>query len=296
MEKFSNWRDKGTGISPFLPLPEPPAGLFTRLRGLLMGPAIFVVKAPLLLLFYILSHIVAVPAVLGLGIRFFFGITKTVVAADGIRQLKTAEIDAQKPAAGDFVIANYATPLDALIVAANAKTSWTNIVVLVPDSNGSVYSYSPWSFASHAFGKIGTGTGLIVTDLLAYKDRLVILFVEGTPSNNKAVLPFAKITVPAKGYNFKTVSLKVAPASLAVPIPSVSQLGYFYGLISALSRPTSVRIKIFNHGKTDRPSFDWNLSKSAFKLDSFNLIGEDLDMAAKKKFYSYFVDHKLKNE
>lgn len=296
MEKFSNWRDKGTGISPFLPLTEPAPGLFSQLRALLTGPVVFLVKAPSLLLFYILSHILAIPAVLGFIVQFFFGIKKTVVAAEGIRQLKTAEIDAQRPTIGDFVVVNYATPIDALIVAANSRASWKNTVVLVPDANGSIYSYTPWSFASHAFGKIGSGSGLIVTDMLAYKDKLVLLFIEGTPSNNKAVLPFANITVPAKGYHFKTVSLKVAPASLAVPIPTVSQFGYFYGLLTAISKATSVRIKIFDHGKTDRTLFDWNLSKGAFKLDSFNIIGGDLDIAAKQKFYSYFVNHKLKNE
>lgn len=61
MEKFSKWRDPGTGIQPFLPAKatNPPNILYTLLQTYILGPPLFIVKTvlcSLLILVNIVGH------------------------------------------------------------------------------------------------------------------------------------------------------------------------------------------------------------------------------------------------
>lgn len=155
MEKFSNWRDKATGISPFMPIPFPNSTqnkgntsnnkYSTKFNKFIYQLVLFFTKLPLFLTklpFFIIASILY--AITGLHIflrfvfTFLFGFAPIRYAVDGIKSSQVEKLRSYEPQRGDLIIANYSSPLDGYIIASIAQT--TNIIILVPDKTGTYFS------------------------------------------------------------------------------------------------------------------------------------------------------------
>lgn len=296
MEKFSNWRDKGTGISPFMPTPEQ-ATLF-----MIVPKAIaFLMKMPIFVLALGVYFLLPFPAIGRFIIFVLFGFRNYDLTVDGVKKSRTDEINATKPTVGDFVVVNYQSPIDGLILAALSNANWSKIAILIPNKEGELYQYSIWGLIRYTLStNIGVPTSTIkIGNYSSLKDKLVFCFIEGTPSNNKSILPFMDsfVAIPKAAFNFKTLILKIQPGYLTTPLPIVSKRRYFVRLLTNLSKNSSIRAKIFKHAPTEsKDTFDFRLLKHCFEVGQLNLIGQDLNINQKINFYNYYIDHKVKKQ
>lgn len=291
MEKFSNWRDKGTGISPFMPVDSQPLGIAGRALQLLL----VVAKLPIFVVVY-LGYLTICPfaSVANFLVVTLFGFRKVEVTADGVKKSRSKEVDAQRPGPNDVVVVNYVSPIDPLILASIAKVSWRNIYFLIPDNSGDLYEYSAWGAAKQALSPSAENALLStekVTDLSRYSSKLVYIFAEGTTSNNRSILPF--MGVPAieglshgnNKFTFKTVLLKISPNSFTTPLPLHSLSGYLFSLLANISGKSGVRAKIFTH----QNGIDLVASKRSFELNQLTSVGNELDILLKEAFHSQYL-------
>lgn len=291
MEKFSNWRDKGTGISPFMPVPVPRSASS-------MASLFFLLRLPVIILTGLLYVVFPIQIVAKFITLVLLGFNRYDLSVEGVRRSKIDVIESLRPSVGDFVVTNYTSPLDGFFLAGLSNTFWYKIVLLVPDEKGELYEYSIWSFFWLTLSKdIGVPRLKVKADYSKYTNKLVFLFAEGTPSNNKALLSFVPNIppVPAKlGFKFKTIALRIFPPYLTTPIPVVSPLSYLYQVISHYDRNSYIRAKIINHDRSlygDRYIIDE--ASASFELAQLNVISKDLGIQEKRKFYSYFVDYQV---
>lgn len=280
MEKFSTWRDKGTGISPFMPAEN----VKGPLQKYITGPLLLLVKLPAFFILYSLS-LIAPKAVIRLLLSLF--VSAIDVLVEGVRKLKSAEIDKFKPTINDCIVSNYVSPLDVLLLFSISTASLGQTVVVIP-SNGELYSYSVWQFVLESFTTLINGQKLTNFDTL--KDKLVLFFPEGTPLNNKAVLPFSK--TPEKlfsmaNFNYKTVVLRVYPNSITLPVPYLSKFGYLLKTLG-LARGF-VKVKIVP------ATLKYTLAQAKLVFPENGLNFVDLGLDAKKRFFAYYSDYALAN-
>lgn len=251
MEKFSNWRDKGTGIAPFVPQSYPKLTLKFPLQLLVL-----VIKLPFFLIIFPLILLNFYP-IKQFAVKFLFNF----------------KFQSPKFEKNDFIITNYSSPLTLFL---------TNGILLIPDSNGVLFQYSSLQFLCHAFGSDIKGKE--VTDISKFKGKTVFCFIEGTSTNNKAVLKF--IPLNAKyvfdGFKLKSLIIKIQPGHFNLPLPA-SSIGFFYHLL--INGPSNIITKLVTHMK-----FDLDLSKTAFK--NTNLHPVNLTVSDKQEFYRYYLNRK----
>lgn len=284
MEKFSGWRDRGTGISPFMPQALPTfkknilASIFYKLP-------LFFLKLPFFIIAAILYTITGFTSILSFVFSVLFGFSTIEYSVDGIKRSQLDQLATYKPRKGDLIVANYISPMDGYFFALLSGTS--NIVILVPDKSGDLYQYSPSSLSDSTFA---FAVGSKVEDISKFKRKIVFLLLEGTPSNNKAILPFVKLNpkYSFEDFTIKSLVLKISPSYFTLPIPNIGKLQYFFELITSINRK-NLRAKVY---KFD--SFNLSKIRNSFELNSLASVSGDLDIDSKNKFVRYYVDHSFK--
>lgn len=287
MEKFSTWRDKATGISPFMPVETPK----TPLRKYVVDPVLVAVKLPLFVVLYYLSFLAPKP-ITRFVLATLFGISQIDVLVDGVRKLKTDEINRNRPGVNNVVVQNFVSPFDVfLLFSISNVSSLSSIAVLVPH-DGALYRFTPWQTVQLCFGGLDGAThGTKVTKYFdELKNKLVVLLPEQTPSNNRAVLPFAAVPsalFEMPSFTTKTVVLRMYPNSLALPVPHMTPFQY---LVKMLSLPASsfVKVKIVPHAKGSLA-----LAKLDFADNGLSTV--ELGLAQKRDFYAYYKSYALTN-
>lgn len=292
MEKFSNWRDKGTGISPFMPTVQTNSSALSKIY-IIPKCLLLMVKLPIFLLACIVYSVVPSQTISRFIAFVLFGLRKYDLTVEGIKRTRLNEIESAKPKVNDLVVVNYVSPIDALLVYIISNASLRDIAFLIPNSKGQLYEYSIVSFFNHTFSnEFGNETSkILVKDLSKYKNKLVYVFLEGTPSNNKAVLPFISIShveIPAF-FSIKTLVLKLQPAQFTLSIPILSRSAYLRNLMTNVNKNSLLKAKLYN-----LESFDIKEIKKSFELTSLNLIGNNLSITEKQNFYAYYINHEVK--
>ncbi|KAH3660172.1 hypothetical protein OGAPHI_007377 [Ogataea philodendri] len=292
MEKFNDWRDKGTGISPFMPIPPPNSSVVVKyIAGpvfalLKLGPA--VVLGLLLTITWPVSFLFK--PLLRLFLLLIFNVSEVEFTADGVKRSNTKQINAKRPKNGQIVFVNFSSPLDSLVLFLSSTSSST--VFLFADSKGNLRQLSglidSFKFAlSQPIIYPASDKG--ISDLSKYKSKVVFIFAEGTTSNNRGVLAFPDIdftSIVAKkdSFHFRAVSIKSTPSSLiSTPIPQ-SLSSFMYGLLSHLSYDVKYKLKVF-----DLP--DLKPATIREKLSNFGtlkLTGQDLDINKKLSFITTY--------
>ncbi|KAJ4520509.1 Lysophosphatidic acid:oleoyl-CoA acyltransferase 1 [Exophiala dermatitidis] len=247
MEKFSQFRDKGSGIAPFLPIPTEPAGIRLPFHIFL-----FVCRVPLLLLFSISYFLVLqwMPiGVLGrkaslwciLGIP---GIWWVDLQIDGVKKGSLAKNSASIPRAGSVIASSSTSPIDSLYLSAIFDpifaASYPNTRLVEP--------ISLFTAVCRAFSypKLNPSIRAKLVDLETYikqnPNRIVVVFPECTTSNGRGILPMSPslLTVPPRTKVFP-VSLRYTPNDISTPVPHA----YFTFLWNLCSKPSHcIRIRI----------------------------------------------------
>ncbi|KPI37377.1 putative lysophosphatidic acid:oleoyl-CoA acyltransferase [Cyphellophora attinorum] len=249
MEKFSQFRDKGSGIAPFLPIPTEPAGIYLPFHIFL-----YVCRVPLLLFFSIayFAFLQFLPfGVIGrkgplwciLGIP---GIWWIDLAIDGVKKGSLAQHSARLPKPGSIIAASYNSPIDALYLAAIFDPIYA---ACYPNTRQvqplTLFQATLRAFASPASQQKPSASATLV-DLSTYvaqnPSRILVLFPESTTSNGRGVLPLSPALLSTTSKTkIHPVHMRYTPADITTPIP------HSYGtfLWNLCSKPTHcIRIRI----------------------------------------------------
>lgn len=284
MEKYSTWRDKGTGIAPFIPLSFPKSAV----SKYVIDPLLIAVKFPLFVFLYWFS-VIAPKTCVNAIFTLLFGFS-TDILVEGVRKLNKVEIAKAVPEKNTMVIANFASPLDIFVIYLTSNVSSLNSVLAILPIDNALYMLTPWQLAWFCFKPINHkyGTRLTSQNEDVLKNKLVVVFPEGTASNNRALLSFSPAVEPIfalKGFSHQTVLLLWYPNCVSLPIPIVSFMQYLFRLFTLTSNPL-VKVKITPHAQGSLKA-----SKLAYQDNGINFV--DLGVSEKMKFFEYYQSQAL---
>ncbi|PNS15249.1 hypothetical protein CAC42_8250 [Sphaceloma murrayae] len=283
MEKYGAFRDKGSGIAPFFPVPTQPSGLslpFHAFLAFIRVPLLVGVSLTYFLLFSwlpigSLGKKAALWCILGTP-----GIWWVDLQVDGVKRGMLGKNSSRLPHPGSVIVSSFTSPIDALYLAAIFDPLFTRSF----SGTRQVQQISLWQaiFDALSLASRDPPIGVRLVDVSALlrenPDRCIAIFPECTTSNGRGILPFSPsvLTTPEKTKIFP-ISLKYTPADITTPLPG-SYITFIWNLCS---RPThTIRVRIaeatYNTSASSkrtlqaprRPSYETNL------LDDLNHIGE----------------------
>lgn len=294
MEKFSNWRDKGTGIAPFLPPPVPASSKVS----VVLNVAWYSVKMVLLLPIMALVMVTGDKFWHRFIYRVLYGLREEIVVVG----VKKREVVPWKhyPLRNNVYVCNSSSPWDVLLLGLIAEGP---AMFLVPNA-GTLYRMNADQYYSYALaGSLDAKLfGKEITSFNDCRGYVCFMFLEGTCSNGKSVLPF-EITskqlgeflygkdendVPVKErINIFTVQLRLN-SSIVTPL-AIGRREFF---LRSIIKSVKAKIKI-----SHEPYSAKNLDSIRAKLmddDKYKLVSKSLGIEAKRKFVSEFnKKHKL---
>ncbi|BCR89319.1 lysophosphatidic acid acyltransferase LOA1 [Aspergillus chevalieri] len=248
MEKFSQFRDRGSGIAPFLPIPAQPSGYQLPLRVFL-----FFFRLPLFVFvcftyFAILQWfpigslgkkaslwcILGVPSIWWIDLQI-----------DGVRKGSLSrQQQARLPGPGSIIASSFTSPIDAVYLAAIFDPIFT---ASYPNTRQVEHiSLLQAILRSFAQPRVSPSPGTRMVDfstlLQKYPNRPIVTFPECTTTNSRGILPLSHslLGAPAQTKIFP-VSLRYTPVDVVTPLPGT----YLSFLWTLLSRPTHcIRVRI----------------------------------------------------
>lgn len=309
MERYTQWRDKATGISPFLPVlhtnvigvSETPVGnvIKTAKLDVLFSIILFTLKivlvAPFVILSIVLSFVFGERKISGLN-RFILLITGLTSYELTIQNLKAKNLNKSfYPNKNEVYLVNFSSPLDFFLLSILSNDEF---VILVPNSKGNLQILTSWNFIKKSLSGYEQDDGTNPIDYTKLENKIVYIFPEGTTSNGKAILPFAltqtkfdefisKLNQDKKTHKIKTIGIKYYPSTLVTPL-KYSTFGYIYKLLTLLSYSGKIRINIPNELNAQ----DTNLAKirqSFTNNGKFKLVSSELNIDSKIKFIENYV-------
>ncbi|CAG7555825.1 unnamed protein product [Fusarium equiseti] len=248
MEKYSQFRDRATGIAPFLPVSTPVSAVATFTHA-----ALFLFRLPFFityflgyfLFFYFLPLPVIFRKVALWGLMAIPGIWWVDLQLDGVKRGTLADQPRERfPHPGSVIAANFSSPVDAIYLAAIFDPIFT---ISYPETRrvqrvsllGAVLAaLSPVQTAPPQNAKL-----VDIKDLLdSNPGQVIAVFPECGTTNGKAILPFSPsiLQTPADVHIFP-VSIRYTPSDVTTPVPGK----WFRFLWDLLSRPTTcIRVRI----------------------------------------------------
>ncbi|KAI1375067.1 hypothetical protein F4677DRAFT_446578 [Hypoxylon crocopeplum] len=251
MEKYSQFRDRGSGISPFIPS-STPRSTFSRF----LHTAVFLFRLPLFLsysavFFVVLDHLPSfiIPQFARklllwtlLGIP---GIWWVDLQLDGVKRGSLSQQPSSRfPNARAIIAAQFTSPIDALYLAAIFDPIFTisypntRKVQRVSLLRAILLALSPPTLAAPSGKKLTTLRALVEQN----PHRVIAVFPEMSTTNGKGILPFSPslLSAPADAQIFP-ISIRYTPPDITTPVPGA----YVSFLWNLLSRPTHlIRVRI----------------------------------------------------
>ncbi|OUM51555.1 hypothetical protein BVG19_g658 [[Candida] boidinii] len=316
MEKFSDWRDKATGISPFMPIPKPKGSIVINN---IIKPITFIIKLPILIIlsifFIFFNNILTIKPIrdfflFNLILKFIFNIKDIEVIVEGVKKSNLKLINDKKPEINDICILNYSSPFDAVAFSLISKSN--KIVYLLSDKNGNLMKFNSLFnfFKFTAFNQNINDEdsticdGGILKDVSELRGKTACVFFEGTPSNNKSILYPNKnlfdikrfkstATTDGSPFTLKLVSITCSPY-LTTPLPrSVGK--YLYDQMVEGSS-CGYKMKIFEETSLDISKLTWlQVREKLSQSGRLKLVGSELGIESKKKFFDAFKKGKKIN-
>ncbi|KAK5165037.1 hypothetical protein LTR04_001449 [Oleoguttula sp. CCFEE 6159] len=248
MEKYSQYRDRGSGIAPFFPVPSQPSGVAIPLHIFL-----FVLRLPILLTvtlsyFFVFAWLpigslgkkAALWLILGTP-----GIWWIDLQIDGVKKGSLAKHHQNRlPQPGSIIASSFTSPIDSLYLAAIFDPIFTASY----PSTRQLQRISLFGAMLRALlpPQPSPPLGAKLTDLAvllrAHPDRCVVVFPECTTTNGRAILPFSPslLSAPPRAKIFP-ISLRYTPGDITTPLPGA----YFSFLWNLCSKPTHcIRVRI----------------------------------------------------
>ncbi|KAJ5616593.1 hypothetical protein N7537_001707 [Penicillium hordei] len=247
MERYSQFRDRGSGIAPFLPIPVEPLGLQAPLRIFLfcfrLPLFIFVTLSYFLILQWFPIGSLGKKAALWciLGVPSIWWVDLQV---DGVRKGSLKQQQARLPQPGSVIASSFTSPIDAVYLAAIFDPIFT---ASYPNTR-QVERISLLQAILRAFASPATqpapGAQMVDVSTLVeqYPSRPIVLFPECTTTNGRGILTLSNslLSVPPKTKIFP-VSLRYTPMDIVTPLPG----SYMSLLWTLLSKPTHcIRVRI----------------------------------------------------
>lgn len=248
MEKYSQFRDRATGIAPFLPITTPVSTFAVVSHAFL-----FLFRLPFFLTYtlsyFIFVHFLPLPVVARKvalwGVMAIPGIWWVDLQLDGVKRGHLAEQPRDRfPHPGSVIVANFTSPVDAVYLAAIFDPIFT---ISYPGSR-QVRRVGLLGAIAQALAPVNTAppANAKLTDLkellAANPSRIIAVFPECGTTNGKAILPLCPnvLELPADIHIFP-VSIRYAPSDVTTPVPG-QWLKFLWTL---LSRPTTcIRVRV----------------------------------------------------
>ncbi|KAK4082305.1 uncharacterized protein Triagg1_2117 [Trichoderma aggressivum f. europaeum] len=255
MEKYSQFRDRATGIAPFLPVSSPSSAISTLTHVLL-----FLVRLPIFLTYalgyFIVFHPLPLPVfarkIALWGLMAIPGIWWIDLQLDGVKRGTLSEQPRERvPHPGSIIAANFTSPVDAIYLAAIFDPVFT---ISYPGER-KVRRIGLLQAVTKALAPVTTQPApsaqlVDLKDLVKqYPNRVIAVFPECGTTNGKAILPFSPsiLQTPPDVHIFP-VSIRYTPSGITTPIPG-QWLRFLWTL---LSRPTTcIRVRIAE-GQTNK--------------------------------------------
>ncbi|KAF3066761.1 putative lysophosphatidic acid:oleoyl-CoA acyltransferase [Trichoderma lentiforme] len=255
MEKYSQFRDRATGIAPFLPVSSPSSAISTLTHVLL-----FLVRLPIFLTYalgyFIVFHPLPLPVFVRKialwGLMAIPGIWWIDLQLDGVKRGTLSEQPRERvPHPGSIIAANFTSPVDAIYLAAIFDPVFT---ISYPGER-KVRRIGLLQAVMKALAPVTTQPApsaqlVDLKDLVKqYPNRVIAVFPECGTTNGKAILPFSPsiLQTPPDVHIFP-VSIRYTPSEITTPIPG-QWLRFLWTL---LSRPTTcIRVRIAE-GQTNK--------------------------------------------
>ncbi|KAH7198500.1 uncharacterized protein B0J16DRAFT_314806 [Fusarium flagelliforme] len=248
MEKYSQFRDRATGIAPFLPVSTPVSAVATFTHA-----ALFLFRLPFFITYFLgyflFFHFLPLPVIFRKvalwGLMAIPGIWWVDLQLDGVKRGTLADQPRERfPHPGSVIAANFSSPVDAIYLAAIFDPIFT---ISYPETRrvqrvsllGAVLAaLSPVRTAPPQNAKL-----VDIKDLLdSNPGQVIAVFPECGTTNGKAILPFSPsiLQTPADVHIFP-VSIRYTPSDVTTPVPGK----WFRFLWDLLSRPTTcIRVRI----------------------------------------------------
>ncbi|KAF2093494.1 hypothetical protein NA57DRAFT_81423 [Rhizodiscina lignyota] len=268
MEKYSQFRDRGSGISPFLPIP-------IEERSILLLP------------FYLFLFVIRVPILIGLSLSYLLflqwlpigslgkkailwcilgtpGIWWIDLQIDGVRRgsLGTKANKPKLPFPGTVIASSYTSPIDCLYLAAIFDPIFT---VSYPNTR-SVRRVGLFEAMLHALSyprdtPPSNARLTTVADLIRDNpDASILVFPECTTTNGRGILPFSTslLSVGPETKIFP-INLRYTPADITTPVPG-TWLSFLWNLCSKPTHCIRVRIAegVYNSAPKSQNTYDTN--------------------------------------
>ncbi|KAI1455394.1 hypothetical protein F4805DRAFT_272112 [Annulohypoxylon moriforme] len=290
MEKYSQFRDRGSGISPFIPSTTPTSAVSKLLHGVL-----FLFRLPFFLgysafFFLFLDHLPSflIPQVARklllwtlLGIP---GIWWVDLQLDGVKRGSLSQQPSTRfpgNAGRSIIAAQFTSPVDALYLAAifdpifTISFPGTRKVQRVSLLRAILLALSPPTVSTPPPNSNNLTTLRALVDQNPH--RVIAVFPEMSTTNGKGILPFSPslLSAPADAHIFP-VSMRYTPADITTPVPGA----YLSFLWNLLGRPTHlIRVRIAEGVTNDSGAAtngDTPLSgDDAEEVDGERLTGEE---------------------
>ncbi|KAF2497563.1 hypothetical protein BU16DRAFT_525209 [Lophium mytilinum] len=252
MEKYSQFRDRGTAIAPFFPVTSPPSGLLWMPVHLFL----FAIRVPALLCFSMFYFTIlrwlpvgsfAKKAVLWcmIGIP---GIWWIDLQIDRVKRgsLNSKAALARLPSAGTIIASSLTSPLDALYLAAifdpifTASYPGTRLVQRISLFRAMQLALLPPQLVPP---RSSADKLVPLSEILArYPDASVVVMPECTTTNGRGILPFSPslLSAPPNAKIFP-VNMRYTPGDITTPVPQE----YLRWLWRLCSKPTHcIRVRV----------------------------------------------------
>ncbi|KAL4875084.1 hypothetical protein BJY04DRAFT_202688 [Aspergillus karnatakaensis] len=282
MEKFSQFRDRGSGIAPFLPASRQPSPKYCPLpvRAFLftfrLPFLIFVSVSYFLILQWLPIGALGKKAALWciLGIPSIWWVDLQV---DGVRKGSLSRQQSRLPGKDSVIAASFTSPIDALYLGAifdpifTASYPKTREVEEISLFTAILRAFS----APQWYPPRGTKTTSLAALARKYPGRPIVAFAECTTTNGRGILPLspslANIAPEAKIF---PISLRYQPEDLVTPLPG----SYLSFLWSLLSKPTHyIRVRIAEpilNSTHASASVSEKMKTSTYQTNFFDVLDE----------------------
>ncbi|KAI0517590.1 hypothetical protein F5B22DRAFT_603476 [Xylaria bambusicola] len=315
MEKYSQFRDRGSGISPFLPIATP-TSVFRNIGGAWL----FLFRLPVFVLccasfFLVLDHIALLPVgrkILLWLILATSGVWWIDLQLDGVKRGSLSQQDASRfPAERAIIAAQFTSPIDALYLASVFDPIF---VVSYPGTRKvkrvSLFRAATLALSSPNINAPEKGLTDLRTLIKDNPHRVIAVFPEMTTTNGKGILPLSTslLTTPPNVKIFP-VSLRYTAPDITTPVPGAWS-SFLWNLLSRPKHYIRVRIAegvtitypMNGHGESGNENGNGESAALALVSTAANSeeqklldhIGESLARLARNKRVNLTLQDKMK--